>query len=224
MKRVTIVYYAFLNARKRWTIVVLGQLNQLKNTGLLKVANLHVHLTGNADAVSRARSSISEIIPEAVIHSSSQNQFEHPGIHLIWRLAKEHPENVYLYFHSKGMVFKWGSRRTIEERRIYQSVVVPWKRVLEIFDADPTINKVGVCASEAGWMWFNFWWARGTALARCEEPIITTRRHYYEDWLHRTTDGTHTCQDCYSLAGNQKGIFYSPDEACRAVKLIPLTS
>ena len=229
MKRVTIVYYAFLNPRRRWPITVLGQLNQLKGTGLLEMANLHIHVTGNAADVGRARSSISEIIPDAVIRASSQNQFEYPGIQLIWKLANEHPEHVYLYFHSKGMaskgwIFRRGNRRTLEEKRIYQSVVLPWKRILEIFDADPTINKVGICASEAGWMWFNFWWARGTYLIRCEEPIITTRRHYYEDWLHRITDGIRTYQDCYSLAGNQKGIFYSPRDACRAVNVIPLTS
>jgi hypothetical protein len=227
--RITIVYYGFLAPRKRWPHTVVGQLGQLRSTGLLEAADLHVHLTGDGPDVAMARSWIRDIAPTAMIHASSENRFEYPGISLIWRLATERPQRIYLYFHSKGVasrgwIFGRGSRRTPEERRIYQAVIVPWRRILGIFDADPTVNKVGLCASEAGWMWFNFWWARGSYLASCEEPIVTTRRHYYEDWLHRTTEGPRTAQDCYSLAGNRKGIFYAPRDACRIVNHLPLTS
>ena len=37
--------------------------------------------------------------------------------------------------------------------------------------------------ANGNWIWFNFWWARGTYLNTCEDPIITCDRYYYESWL-----------------------------------------
>ncbi len=89
-------------------------------------------------------------------------------------------------------------------------------------------------------MWYNFWYARGSYLRTVEQPIVTTRRHYYEDWLARSglppqegapsvperdlSQYPHTlfpyAYSCYALMGGNSieythapniGYFYSPD-------------
>jgi hypothetical protein len=39
--------------------------------------------------------------------------------------------------------------------------------------------------NEVGSVWYNFYYVRGTYLSTVEQPIITERRHYYEDWVGR---------------------------------------
>lgn len=64
-----------------------------------------------------------------------------------------------------------------------------YARVVEVFRGHGYVNKVGLLASEAGFYWFNFWWARGSYLAAVPKPLRHTRagaeveRHYYMGWV-----------------------------------------
>jgi hypothetical protein len=71
---------------------------------------------------------------------------------------------------------------------------------------------VGISCGGNGWIWYNFWWARSSHIACLEQPIITERRHYYEDWLGRflspkDTDShsayVDTTKECISIAWSE---------------------
>ena len=44
---------------------------------------------------------------------------------------------------------------------------------------------------------FNFFWVRGSYLKKCNKPIITNDRYYYETWLGSLENSSYT--DCYNL-------------------------
>lgn len=222
MNKITIVYYGFINPKAEWENIIYGQLTQLQKTGIGEIADIYIHITGEEEYLDSTINHIREIIQASIISSSSINQFEFPGLHLVWKLAKKNPERIYLYFHSKGMCS--GNDGLIQQRQLFKGIIEPWNRILNIFYGNNHINKIGLTASEAGWMWFNFWWARGSYLIECEEPKIIEQRYYYEEWLYRKIDGIKpsNIQECYSLADDKSGICYSPVQACSKVASIQL--
>jgi hypothetical protein len=221
VSKIVIVYYAFLKPGGRWAAIVDGQLSQLRETGVVDVADVHVRVTGAGPDLSRAARLIASVVPRAEIHASDWNRFEYPGIHGTWTLARQQPEALYLYFHSKGVSGNVAGR-TREERRLFQEVIVPWRSIVDVFDRHAQIDKVGFAASAEGWLWFNFWWARGSYLAGCQEPVVSGDRWYYETWLHRRRDGISGPDDCYSLAANRAGVSYTAPEASAQLETIVL--
>jgi hypothetical protein len=114
--------------------------------------------------------------------------FEYYGIDRVWRLSQENPMNKTLYFHSKGIshnVFSVLSTRNVLGTKLFDIVVRPWRKVLDIFEAKPTVDKIGALFNKRGLMWWNFFWIRGLYCNKLEKPIRTKRRHYYEDWIVR---------------------------------------
>lgn len=220
--KIKVIYFVFINLKSQWQNIVGGQLKQLIETKLLDIAQLFIHIVCQDDEFDMVSSFVKNIIQTAIISTSNINQFEYRGIHLVWELATFHPEDIYLYFHSKGMSYNGG--RTHDEQQIFQEVICPWKKVINIFNSMNHINKIGLTASQEGWLWFNFWWARGTYLAECEEPIISANRYYYEDWLHRKLPNTipSSYRECYSLADDSFEMKYHPGEACKKVNSIIL--
>ena len=230
--KVKIVYFVYINFEAQWEIIVKGQLEQLKKTGLLEISQLYssgarTHFHGSElyihivccddDKLDMVINFIKDIVSDPIISTSNINQYEYCGIHLVWKLAKEHPEDIYLYFHSKGMVLSRteNGERSHHEQQIFKAVICPWKKVLNIFNDNPNINKVGFAISYEGWCWCNFWWARGTYLSECEEPIIDTDRWYYEYWLCKKLPNTtpSSYRECYGLADNNSNMYYGPGYA-----------
>jgi hypothetical protein len=223
-KKVTIVYYAFINPHNNWEIIISDQLIHLSRCGLLDIAEIHIHVTGLPHYHDYVTNLIKTIIPDATIYLSIENQYEYPGIHLVWELANKKPDNIFLYFHSKGMSYPTLSRRH-DERQIFQEVILPWRKVLNIFRDNNEIDKVGFGSSKDGFMWFNFWWARGSYLIGCEEPIVSDNRWYYEVWVANTITGKpRTCADCFSLADDVIGQIYTGDDVCGKINAIELKS
>lgn len=214
-KSVNIVYYGYINPSVKWWNIIGGQLSELKSIGILEVADLYIHLTGPDQEIELATRNIKNLIPNSIISTSNENQYEYRGIHLTWELATKYPDSIFLYFHSKGMSHG-ENERLLHERKLFKGTIGQWQKVISVFKENNHINKVGFSPSEAGWVWFNFWWARGKYLSECEEPILTERRHYYEDWLHRkiNTSTKSSPHECYSLYESKSGIFYEPHEAC----------
>lgn len=94
--------------------------------------------------------------------------------------------------------------------------------------------KAGYAMSHGGFVWYNFFWVRDSYVRRLLEPIITPRRHYYEDWLGRLksydetgasteqaqqdnapqeSGGGATAEDGLSLCGKEQlklGVAYEP--------------
>ena len=102
----------------------------------------------------------------------------------IYCRANNKSDHYILYFHSKSMTRFRGIREPVE-KALHRTIIARWKEVLDIFQRHPNIDKIGSTASNYGFIWWNYWWARASYLAQVETPIKTTRRHYYEDWLCR---------------------------------------
>lgn len=219
--KINIVYTAYIysSTNGNWRNILAGQLIQLKKTGLLEIATLYVHIvSGSKEDIDLARNMTISITRKAMITSSTQNEYEYRGLHLLWSLAQKEPDSIYLYFHTKGMLQN-PFERTFDEKQIFQEVIEPWKKILQIFDGNSNINKIGYGASEQGFIWFNFWWARGTYLKQCVEPTFVKDEFYYETWLQNKEK---TYEDCYSLADNTNNKFYTPNEICKAIDSVSL--
>jgi len=165
--------------------------------------------------------------------------FEYHGIRKAWEIGQLSPERetVIGYFHSKGLTHArtykdwlnlkgkdWKIPKTLDKE-----VMSKTDRVFESFDLFPWIDKAGATSGGNGWIWWNFWFARGSYLQEVPEPIITSRRLYYEDWLGRfslkssrnahpsmrsenRTGRPNVIFSCYSLAGvANMGYFFNPN-------------
>ena len=130
--------------------------------------------------------------------------------------SAEAQDSIFLYFHTKGMVHHGRhAARPAVEARLFERSIDPWRDILEIFQSNATVTRIGVHPHPAGWIWENFWWARASYLQSVAEPIRTARRHYYEDWLGRLYDDTSMqdaepgqfggCESCYSFNGGCSG-------------------
>lgn len=214
--QVGIVYYAFL-ADDKWKIIVSQQLGELNDTGLLEISDLHLVLCGDPGKLASAKQIVAEALPgkRYDLQYTVVNRFEYPGIKCLYELACQHPERKYLYFHSKGMVHHSQKGRLPEEVVLFDTVIKPWKKVLQIFEESPHVNKIGFGASYAGFLWSTFMWARGAYLAACQPPVVTSDRYYYESWVGHCGP----CMsfiDCYSLHSDNAKQWYSPGEVTEA--------
>jgi hypothetical protein len=118
------------------------------------------------------------------------NQYEYPGIKKVWELSQQFNKDndIIVYFHSKGIthcnVYE-DSIPLLNASCYCQDTISNIDRVYEIFSLFPSIDKITTTNGGNGWGWYNYWIARGSYLCQVEKPILTTRRHYYEDWLGR---------------------------------------
>lgn len=208
---ICVVYYAYLNPAG-WEKVVAEQLQSLSNSGLPNASQPYIVLCGSPSDTEKASALASQLIPNAILFKFTDNNYEYSALDLVWKLAQATPERLFLYFHSKGVV-RGNGQRSLEEKKLFSEVVMPWQKIRDLF-VDKHINKVGYAASPSGFCWYNFWWARGSYLAYCQQPHLSSNRHDYESWVHRMRDGTRTGPlDCYSLATGKLGDFFMPDEA-----------
>lgn len=208
-KLIVIVYYIYIKPESDWKVLIGGQLSDLKSYGLLDEAELYIHISnehqtaGVLDFVKTAAG------PNAVISQSFTNQFEYPGIKLLYDLATKYPHKTFMYFHTKGMSYNL-IKRSDDEQVLLSGTFKNWRKNLEAFQ-DPAINKLGMFPARhdeigGGWLWFNFFIARGSYLAGCDNPIIAVR-HYYEFWISRYK-GNIIVDDCYSLHTHKRENFY----------------
>ena len=98
-----IVYAVFINPNSNWRAIISGQLADIKKYGLLDEAELYIHIID----VNHTKGMLQLVRKKAGVHAvitqSFTNQFEYPGIKLLYDCAAQHPHKTYLYFHTKGM-------------------------------------------------------------------------------------------------------------------------
>ena len=169
VKRINIVYYLYVDPVSNWRAIISGQLYQLKSYGILPEANLYIHIADTHGYADEIKMLIAQITPQAIISISFKNEFEYPGLKLVHDLAVKYPDSNLIYFHTKGMSHKYHSR-ALEEITIFTKTFENWRRNIQILN-QPQINKVGLFPSRRGWIWFNFWYAKGQYLANFEAPI-----------------------------------------------------
>lgn len=132
---------------------------------------------------------------------------EYYGIRKAWQLGKLHPgsEDVVFYFHSKGITHrdnytayeKFHKKNARATTRLIESTGL----VKEVFDLFPSVAKLGMSYSKGhGWIWHNYWYARGSYLDKTDEPrLLPTNRYYYESWLGKAFNGQRSdARMCYS--------------------------
>jgi len=217
-KRIKLIYYVYINRNADWKAIVGGQLTQLKSYGLFDESDLYIHLTDTAGKFDDVIELIKGICELAIISTSAENHFEYPAIRLIYDLAIQYPEATFMYLHSKGMSYQVNSR-SIEEVVLLGATFENWRYNLQFLEADH-LNKMGLFPAlsdnkfperrvpHGGWIWFNFWYAKGRYLANCDEPEINENRHVFEHWLGLQKGPLVFIDDCHNLYSGKKNGFF----------------
>lgn len=222
-KNIQMVYYIYINPNKNWRPNILGQLDDIKNCSLLSdLSNiLHCVICAHTqDLIDEVVHLINkELMP---LHLSSRqvnftttkdNNAEYPGILKLHELSHIHPNDLFIYIHSKGMSHPHEERLSLE-KTLLQSLVNPWQQVKQIFENNQQIKKAGLFPSPEGWIWFNFFWVRGDYIKdQCREPLKKTleEKWYYENWIGR--EGSKTAEDCFSLITGKLNTKYTAEQA-----------
>ena len=134
--------------------------------------------------------------------------------------VEERKNSVFLYMHSKGMVFHGKMNR--EKRKsvdgpLFKHVIEPWTEVLFRFQTVPDLDKAGFTVTNGGYVYFNYIWVRSSYVARLEAPIEypveahrgggsgctasadNVSRYYYEHWIAHTVDEPPTSKNGWSM-------------------------
>jgi hypothetical protein len=190
-----------LNAREKYNVYVVYFINGLVNLNYLDWLynqlplvdyNCTIYIVAciNKGQEKFLKKSTAMLFPNLNIHIECYftNEYEYRGILKVWDLAQKHNKrnDIILYFHSKGVTRH--SDYTMNKQDDYNIILTDIDKIKEIFTIFPTIDKVGFSCSELGWLWYNFWFVRGSYAYMLEKPIKTERRHYYEDWLIRKVE------------------------------------
>jgi len=183
---INIVYSANLYANPTHGVqLIRQQLKDLINTGLVDVSTLHIVLSMPRHRVPNVRERIYSLFSghqRVLFHINNEDCDQYPGLQLVYSMSvvnQYFSSSYVLYFHSKGMA-EYRGKRQYAEKALHKTVIQPWKMVLEIFEKHPTIDKIGSSFSQNGCVWFNYWWARASYLAKLEPPSKTTN---HEEWL-----------------------------------------
>ena len=136
------------------------------------------------DLLQQGQDLVQNKIPSALITTSLTHSFEYLGIQKVWELGQRStikPHNhIILYFHAKGM-----SDPLFPNSKLINTILKPWKMIIDRFIENQKLNKAGYACAKPGWIWYNFWWARASYIKKLVKPIKTQRQNYYEEWLGR---------------------------------------
>lgn len=115
-----------------------------------------------------------------------ENLFEYPGLLDVKKLAELYSDSdLILYCHSKGTVNQYS--RQLGNFKFNLEVLL--KDSSFDFFLDDNLNKAGVFASEAGFIWYNFWIARCSFLKDIEVDK-SSDRFYFEYVLSGDQEST----------------------------------
>lgn len=190
---VDIVYYTFIHPQ-RWAGILPGQMADLAKSGLLERAHLSVVFSvdeKHKELVARVEEAVRSAVGTTYLSTLNfshtfKNHYEYTGLKLMHDRATQHPDRHFLYFHGKGMVFhrKPNGERIPEERLLHQQVIDPWRVVLPYLqDPKGVVQKAGFTCSPEGFVWFNYFWIRGSYLAQCKPPLLSNERYLYEHFI-----------------------------------------
>lgn len=183
--KIKIVYYVFINKDRDWKFIVESQINEIINSNILSISKLYLVVCDEHNITSK--SYFDNLLKDYnyEIDFQKENLFEYYGIKKLHELAIEDPNKIYLYFHTKGMVFHDKNlKRNLIEKYLTQNTLNNYSKALELFKYNTNINKIGMFPAP-GYIWYNFFYVRGTYLSICNKPKITNDRFYYEEYLFR---------------------------------------
>lgn len=191
-KSTAIIYSAFINPKANWRKLIELQLQDVKKSGVLEAADLHVIVTNHSDeeGVAEFFNNLEIEIANLQIHDT--NTFEYYAIKYLWDLA--HTRSQYqnaAYFHTKSISFSTNKRNNTEEALTHYTFK-NWNSTLQRLCNEKEIHKIGLFPSPpsencSGVMWFNFWWTKLSYIRTLPDPILTQDRFYYEHWIGMTS-------------------------------------
>lgn len=193
MYNLFVVYYINCTVNSNYFDWLSNQISYVSNLG----ATIYIIATISYTDEVHFRTHIRELFPheKVIIQCNYNNEYEYPGILKVWELGQEHyrKEDIILYFHSKGVTHY--SEYKYNKHDNYNIILKDYNKIKDIFTKYNTIDKIGYSCGGFGWIWYNFWYARGSYIKYVEKPVKTIRRHYYEDWLARkvTKEGDVFC-------------------------------
>lgn len=220
-----VVYFVNTVYNSDYIHMARSQLEHLKRTGLPDHATIYIEATVVPGKGQQVTDDLLAIIPSAKVSTHEEERYEYYGIYRVWQLAQDDPDSFILYFHSKGIThirpITPTHCRFWQELRLFSKVIERWQDNVNILSLFPSVDKLGQTASTEGWIWFNFFWCRGSYASQCEQPIITERRHYYESWLSlKLREGQDSVayerprnSDIYQLTCNNCFSYYSTDQS-----------
>jgi len=218
-----IIYYVFINPINNWKDIIIGQLKDIKDSGIIcdtfHNINLEIILSSySMDNINDAIVIINDFFKDIAFNkyniiTINDNLYEYPGILHLYTKGVENPDALFIYFHSKGMSFHNNVGRITDEIKLTRYTLFYWEKIINIFNDKEHINKITFPCSVEGWGWFNFFWVRGSYLKNCNKPIITNDRYYYESWLGLEMKNS-SYKDCYNFLSPDVP-YYKPEEAAR---------
>lgn len=199
-KRVAIVYFAYINPKKNWKAIISGQINDIKQSGILNDADLYIEVN-NSSASSDVKDFFESLSSSSLkqdlmnIEYHQDNTFEYHGIHKVWELANTDSYEYLVYLHTKGMSYKKAlfgllNGRNLREKILTYYTFKDYKNTIDVFDNEKEVIRAGFmpkCDDSSSdvtgcIIWFNFYWIRASYAKTLEEPVITDNRFYYEGW------------------------------------------
>jgi hypothetical protein len=185
-----IVYFINCLVNENYFDWLKNQISLVKNYN----GNIFIVATLNKSNEGQFKKEVLDIYPNVTIECNYENDFEYPGILKVWQLGQIYNSrnDIILYFHSKGTSYFNNYESYVNSDYCKNSgnnlILKDIDKIKEIYNLFPSIDKIGYFSGGNGWVWFNFWFVRGSYVNLVEKPIKTQRRHYYEDWLGRTLD------------------------------------
>ena len=220
--QILIVFYIYVNNQKEWKDIVVGQLQDLINSGIFTSNVGILHIVGCGEDISQNLlcTLVSDMLKSVnfEFEYSTENKYEYPGLLKCFQLSKQkgNADKYIMYLHTKGMVLSGSLQRSQENIILTQNLANNWKNVLHIFKKFKHIEKAGPFPSSRGFYWYNFFYARCSYIVKCECPIESPpNRYWYEEWIGDA--GSKSCLDCFSTL-NEKMFFYSQEMTIETMK------
>jgi hypothetical protein len=148
------------------------------------------------------------------LSTNNKNQYEYPGIKLVYDISQNNPERILFYMHSKGMVFSnYKNTRSFDEMLWLRYSIKDYQKVIRIFKERKEINKIGITPyydsniTINAVILCNFFWIKTNYLIDATPPIISDNRCYYEEYIGNCVNKK--LHDCYSLLTNDNTEFVS---------------
>ena len=226
---IRIIYYVCINPDKRWDEIVLSQLNEVYNSGILESAILYIEVCCELEEYVKV---IETFINDYFIDKRNcmyflttltENNYEYQGINKLYNEALNNPDKVFIYFHSKGMFY---NREIIhrgvrinsnphdpvsgENKILTKYTFNKWREILGFFLEDNSeLNKAAVLPSIDGYCWYNFFWASGKYLNTCEKPVIYKKDKQNEGPIITFPQGRFYYETWLGTGDNSNGYVYN---------------
>lgn len=199
MKKIGIVFFVYLNAKKNWRRIVRNQILDVKRSGIFQNSKFYIVVSNPFDiSLELIHSFFKRYLNDPELSIFNENKFEYYGIHKLWEVANSGKHDYLVYFHTKGMSYKDSflfsllGVRSIRNKILTYCLFKKYKDTINFFDKQPSLNKIGfLLGQENGkcFTWYNFFWIRAVFVANyLEEPIETENRFYYETWNSLTKE------------------------------------